>query len=379
MCIRRLIEESQACNKDLALVFVDFSKAFDSVDRDKMFEILGLYGIPTKIINAIKVLYTDTISSILTSDGETEPFSILSGILQGDTLAPFLFIIVVDYVLRMSVDKIHTKGYELKPRQSSRHPAVHLTDADFADDIALISQSLANAQSLLRSLEEASNCVGLYLNESKTEYMNKCSLHTNDGIKTLQETLLKLVEDYKYLGSYISSSLKDFITRKGMTWSACNDLNKIWKSHLNKNIKLHIFKTIIEPILLYGSKTWTLSKKMEDRLDGTYTRLLMRVQNISWKSHPTKKQIYGDLPSISSILKARRVQFAGHCFRAENEIISSLLLWTPTNQTRSRKLSYPDVIARDIGIDRNDLGTVMLDREIWREHVNSIISTAVEE
>ena len=78
----------------------------------------------------------------------------------------------------------------MKPRQSSRHQAVHLTDADFADDIALISQSLANAKSLLWSLEEASNCVGLYLNETKTEYMNKCSLHTNDGIKTLQETLL---------------------------------------------------------------------------------------------------------------------------------------------------------------------------------------------
>ena len=76
LCIRRLIEESQACNKDLALVSVDFSKAFDSVDRDKMFEILGLYGIQTKIINAIKVLYTNTIS---TSDGETEPFSFSQG------------------------------------------------------------------------------------------------------------------------------------------------------------------------------------------------------------------------------------------------------------------------------------------------------------
>ena len=163
-----------------------------------------------------------------------------------------------------------------------------------------------------------------------------------------------------------------------MTWSACNDLNKIWKSHLNKNIKLQIFKTIIEPILLYGSETWTLSKKMEARLDGTYTRLLMRVQNISWESHLTKKQIYGDLPSISSILKARRVQFAGHCFRAKDEIISSLLLWTPANHSRSRKLSYPDVIARDAGIDRRDLEKVMSDRETWRKCVNSIISTAVE-
>ena len=92
--------------------------------------------------------------------------------LQGDTLAPFLFIIVVDYVLRMSVDKNYTKGYELKPRQSSRHPAVHVTDADFAHEI--ISHSLANCQSLIRSLEEVSNCIGLYLNETKTEYMNKC-------------------------------------------------------------------------------------------------------------------------------------------------------------------------------------------------------------
>ena len=155
----------------------------------------------------------------------------------------------------MSVDKINTKGYELEPRQGSRHLAKYLTDADFADDIALISQSLANAQDLLQSLEEASNCVGLYLNETKAEYMNKCNSNANSGIRTLQQTLLKLVDDYKYLKSHISSSLEDLITRKEMTWSACNDLNKIRKSHLSNKIKLQIFKTIIEPILLYGSET----------------------------------------------------------------------------------------------------------------------------
>ena len=69
-----------------------------------------------------------------------------------------------------------------------------------------------------------------------------CGNHdTENGIKTLKQKLLKQVDDYNYLGSFISSSLKDFITRKGMTWSACNDLNKIWKSHLSSNIKLHIF------------------------------------------------------------------------------------------------------------------------------------------
>ena len=319
LCLRRLIEESHASNRDLALVFVDFSKAFDSVDRAKMFEILSLYGIPEEIISAIKVLYTDTSSTILTSDGETPPFSINAGILQGDTLAPFLFIIVVDYVLRMSVDSISNKGFEIRPRRSARYPAQYLTDTDFADDIALISETLVNAQSLLQSLEQASNCVGLYLNEKKTEYINKCKDDNEFVIKTIQNTLLNMVSDYVYLGSYISSSEKDFNTRKGKAWAACNAMNKIWSSNLDNDFKLKIFKAAIEPILLYGSETWTLFKKLERRLDGTYTRLLMRVQNISWKSHPTKTFIYNSLPPISSLVQSRRVQLAGHCCRAEQK------------------------------------------------------------
>ena len=114
LCLRRIIEEFKLSNRDLGLVFVDFSKEFDSVDRNKLFEILKFYGIPDKIISAIKVLYSDTSSTILTSDGETPAFSISSGILQGDTLAPFLFIIVVDYVMRISVDTISYKGFEIK-------------------------------------------------------------------------------------------------------------------------------------------------------------------------------------------------------------------------------------------------------------------------
>ena len=136
-----------------------------------------------------------------------------------------------------------------------------------------------------------------------------------------------MVEDYVYLGSFISSSEKDFNTRKGMAWSACNDMHKIWTSQLPKKIKLQIFRATVEPILLYGSETWTLSKKLEKSLDGTYTRLLMRAQNLSWKRHPSISDIYGNLPRVSALVRSRRVQFAGHCYRAESEVISSLLLW----------------------------------------------------
>ena len=367
------------CNRDLALVFIDFSKAFDSVDRSMMFKILELYGIPGVIIEAIKILYTDTSATVLSPEGETSLFDICAGILQGDTLAPFLFIIVVDYVLRVSVDKINANGLELHPRKSSRYPAVYLTDTDFADDIALISGSLPNAQKLLLSLESAANSVGLHLNESKTEYVN----FTNDNatqITTLSGTILKCKEDYKYLGSYISSSEKDFKIRKGMAWAACNKLHNIWTSKLDVSMKVRIFQSLVEPILLYGCETWTLSKKAEKRLDGSYTRLLMRVKHLSWKCHPTKRQIYGNIPPVSSFVRSKRVQFSGHCLRASSEVISSLILWKPHSiGRRSRKLTFLDTISRDTGLEYQDLKTAMLDRNGWRLIVNSMVSTAVEQ
>ena len=163
-----------------------------------------------------------------------------------------------------------------------------------------------------------------------------------------------------------------------MAWSACNKLHTIWASKLNVTIKVQLFKCLIEPILLYGCETWTLSKKAEKRLDGTYTRLLMRVKNLSWKHHPSKQQIYGDLPPVSSLVKSKRVQFAGHCLRASSEIISPVILYKshPIGR-RSRKLNYIDTIVRDTGLLEQDLKPSMLDRECWRKVVSSIFSTTV--
>ena len=100
-----------------------------------MFEILITYGIPITIVNAIKILYKDTTASVVTPEGETEPFTIRTGVLQGDPLAPFLFI-VLDYALRTSITSNH--GFTLKRRQSCPHPTEHLSDLDYADNIALI-------------------------------------------------------------------------------------------------------------------------------------------------------------------------------------------------------------------------------------------------
>ena len=105
LTVRRIIEGVNEKNLTATLLFIDFSKAFDSIHRGKMAEILKAYGIPEKIINAIMIAYKDTKSIVRSDDGDTEFINITGGVLQGDTLAPFLFIICLDYVLKMSLDR----------------------------------------------------------------------------------------------------------------------------------------------------------------------------------------------------------------------------------------------------------------------------------
>ena len=91
-------------------------------------------------------------------------------------------------------------------------------------------------------------------------------------MKTFNDKVLKCVDDYKYLGSYIRNSERDFTIRKGLAWSACNKMDKIWKSNLDRNLKINIFRVTMEPVLLYGSET--LSTKQQCRLNGCYNCLL---------------------------------------------------------------------------------------------------------
>ena len=265
LSLRRIIEEMKNHNKEVTLCFVDFKKAFDSINREVMFKILPLYGIPEQIISAIKALYINTNAKVLTPDGETEQFDILAGVLQGDTLAPFLFILVLDYVLRISLDSNNNLGLLLSSRQGSRRPSQHLTDLDFADDLALIAESIKNAETLLQSLEEAASAVGLLCNETKTEFISTST--SSDTIHSLSGAPIKQVEDFVYLGSHIMESKKDFKSRKGMAWTACNKLDTIWNSNLHNSIKVSLFQATIEKILMYGSETWTLTSKQQKRLD----------------------------------------------------------------------------------------------------------------
>ncbi|XP_071793280.1 uncharacterized protein [Asterias amurensis] len=144
------------------------------------------------------------------------------------------------------------------------------------------------------------------------------------SIQTLDGTKLKTVSDLKYLGSSLPDSFQDFKCRKAQAWSACNQLDKIWKSGLDRAIKIKFFRACVESILLYGAETWTTTQKMNDRINGCYTQLLRRVLNIHWQDHTTNREVYGNLPPLSETIMQRRLQFAGHCLRTADQPISHL-------------------------------------------------------
>ena len=182
-------------------------------------------------------------------DGDTAYFDIVAGVLQGDTLAPYLFIICLDYVLRTSIDKIKENGFKLTKTRSRRYPAKTITDAD---DIVILANTPNQAETLLHSLEQAAASIGLHVNAHKTEYM--CFNQTGD-ISTLDGTTLKLVDKFTYLGSSVSSTDKDIDTRLTKAWTAIDKLSIMWKSDLTDKMKRSFFQAAVVSILLYGCTT----------------------------------------------------------------------------------------------------------------------------
>ena len=165
-------------NLRATILFVGSTKAFDSIHRRKMEQILLAYGIPKETVAAITILYRNTKVKVRSRDGDTDYFDIVAGVLQADTLAPYLFVICLDSLVRASIDKIKENSLKLTKKRSRRYPAKANTDADYADDIAILANTPTQTETLLYSRERAAAGIGLHVNAHKTEYM--CFNQTGD-------------------------------------------------------------------------------------------------------------------------------------------------------------------------------------------------------
>ena len=312
---RRILEGVRAKNLQATLLFVDFTKTFDFIHRVKMEQILLAYGRPKETVAAIMILYTK--------------------------------------------------------KRSRRYPAKTITDADYADDIALLVNTPNQAETLLHSLERAAAAIGLHINAHKTEYM--CYNQTGD-ISTLDGTSLKLVVKFTYLGSSVSWTEKEIDTRLTKAWTAIDRLSIIWKSNLTDKIKRNFFLAAVVSKLLYGCTTWTLTKRLEKKLGGNYTRMLRAILNKSWWQHPTRHQLYSHLLPITKTIPARRTRHAGHCWKSRDDLMWCTPMAPVICQDKAGRpaRTYIQQLCDDTGCSPEDLPEAMNDREKWRERVRDI-------
>ena len=173
----------------------------------------------------------------------------------------------------------------------------------------------------------------------------------------------------------VESTEKDIETRLTKAWTAINRLSTIWKSDLTDKMKRSFFQAAVTSILLYGCTTWTLTKRLEKKLDGNYTRMLRAILNKSWQQHPKRHQLYGHLPPITKTIQVRRTRHAGHCWRSRDELIRDVLLWIPTHgraKAGRPARTYIQQLCEDTGCCPEDLPRAMNDWEEWRERVRDI-------
>ena len=241
--------------------------------------------------------------------------------MQGDALSPILFIVVLDYKLRGALNGFEEQwGFTLSPRSSQRQTTVTLTDLDFVDDIALLSDKIEQAQSILSRVQKECQKVGLAPKGTAPK--------TNDGIE------FEKVEDFKYLGSWVDTTEKDIKIRKAQ---ALIKMNSMWNSNMRREIKVRFFVAVIEFILLFGCERWTVTPKTEHMLNGTYTKILRKVTNVKWWEHKTNAEVYEEIPLLGNKIVGRRIELAGHCHQRPELTASDLVLWQPNQNLRRRE------------------------------------------
>ena len=309
--LRNIIEQSNEFQKPLLLNFVDFTKAFDSLHRDSIWKILRYYGIPQIYINLFKNLYQGSTCSVRTDGGCTEDFSIVTGVRQGCVLSPLLFVLVIDFIMRHSVNG---------PRYGIPwSDDVRLTDLAYADDVALLAGTQPALQEMTSHLATEAKKFGLHINCKKTKTMSVCrSTKINlalDG-KPIEE-----VQDFIYLGSIMSKNGgtdADVRRRIGLATMTFQKMRKIWATKsVNLTTKIRLYRSCVVPIATYASETWRATKMITHRLNVFNQKCLRKILGIRFSDHIRNEEVLkrSEVQTIAGLIKQKRVRWAGHVLR----------------------------------------------------------------
>jgi endonuclease/exonuclease/phosphatase family metal-dependent hydrolase len=322
--LRYIIEQCLEWQQPLLVNFIDFEKAFDSLHRETLWKILEVYGFPSKVINIIRDLYEGLECCIKLDNGNSDWFSIRTGVRQGCVLSPMLFGIAVDFVMKQA-----QTGEGLKVDKTV------IEELAFADDFGILSCTSNKMQNKTTATEKSAGKVGLRVNIRKTEVM-RIGQEKEPKVITVGGEKLREVTQFVYLGSTIKnngSTETEIKTRIGKAAAAFNTLHKVWKNaNISLKTKIRLLNSNVLTVLLYGCETWKDIPELDKKLASFHQRCLRRILRIKWQDHITNETVLQrtQQEDLKVTLIKRRLQWLGHVMRMNEERYPKMILnWHP--------------------------------------------------
>ena len=306
--LKIMLEKAWEWDIDMFTVFLDLEKAFDRIQRGKLWRILGEeeYNVNTQLKKAIISLYDNCESRV----GEGTWFKVSSGVRQGSVLSPLLFIIYMDKIV-----KEIQKGYEGYQR--------HIETLSYADDVAMVSR---NKVYLQKAVDEWVNQLKNYdmkLNTRKSKVMvlsrqrNNCEIYV-EGNK------LEEVNNFKYLGVNYNNAGQMQVEIDKRIAKYSKNLGLLYplikEKHIPEKVKIQIYTTILKPILLYGSESWVLTTKMKSKLQAAEMRTLRLIKRVTRLDKQRNEDIRKSLKveSLLNNIEKNQLRWFGHVQRMDN-------------------------------------------------------------
>lgn len=357
--INQLIEKCTEYNIIVYICFIDYTKAFDSLEHKSIWEALRRANIEEKYTRIITQLYSNNIACIKL-EGQGELFPIQKGVRQGDPLSADIYNAVSQHL-------VNQLGWEEKDYGININ-GKRLNILRFADDTAIITKNAIEMQQAILELQEISKSVGLTINFKKTKILSNSI--TKPHININGETI-DYKEDHIYLGqlfSFKNRQEKELNRRINIAWKKYWSLKHIFKGNFQIEIKRKIFDMCVSPTMTYGCQTWALTKLQEQKIKSNQNRMERSMLKITWKDKMRVSEIKKKtrIADITETIKTLKWSWAGHIIRNDRSWTRDITEWIPLEKKRNRgrqRKRWTDDFIKEAG---NTWTRTTRDRQHWK-------------
>lgn len=328
--INQVIEKTHEFNQRLYVAFIDYKKAFDSIEHNFMLKALENIGINPKYIRILYEIYRNS-KAIVKTEIEGETFRVKRGVKQGDPISPKLFTCTLEAIFRGLSWSKKRKGININGRL--------LSNLRFADDIVLFAKSATELQEMLAELNTKSAIAGLQMNPTKTKAMTN---HIETPI-IIDDTPIHYCSEYIYLGQAVSlteNGDNEIQRRIRQAWGKFWGLKfLLLDKDINRELRLEALQTCIIPTLTYGSQTWTLTKEQELKIQRCQRRMERKILDIKLvdKVRNEELRLRSGIEEAHKQARELKWRWGGHVARLPADRWAyATTIWDPRRGKRGR-------------------------------------------